>query len=210
MAGKQSTYSVRARGFHALAKLGRLILATTKARILERLRRAPQTVGQLPSSIGVTGNGVRRCLAALERDVSRAGVQRTGARRPLLTSRLTPGAQALSCQAYVANCCMSRKRRCRRVQEVTASGAMAVLVHFWFTGGSKRRIASLDPSVHAQVAPVPSGPDQTWAAESVQADNGLHETLRKAVLDPPGGQESTACAVARYPLWPFHRARAPA
>jgi predicted ArsR family transcriptional regulator len=70
--------------------------------VLERLRRAPQTVDELASSLGVTGNAVRSHLSALERDglVRRGGVRR-GLRRPSYTYRLAAGTETLFCQAYI-------------------------------------------------------------------------------------------------------------
>lgn len=84
------------------SQLREIFLASAKGRVLERLRRAPQTVDELASSLGVTGNAVRSHLIALERDglVRRGGVRR-GARRPSHTYRLAPGAETLFCQAYI-------------------------------------------------------------------------------------------------------------
>lgn len=83
------------------ARLRDIFLASAKGRVLERLRRAPQTVEELASSLGVTRNAVRSHLSALERDglVRRGGVRR-GLRRPSYTYRLAGGAETLFCQAY--------------------------------------------------------------------------------------------------------------
>jgi predicted ArsR family transcriptional regulator len=90
------------RGRVATSRLRQVILASTRGKVLDRLRRAPQTVEQLASSLGVTGNAVRSHLLALERDgLIRRGDLRTGARRPFHTYRLSPGAEAIFCQAYV-------------------------------------------------------------------------------------------------------------
>jgi predicted ArsR family transcriptional regulator len=85
------------------SRLKKLLLASTKGRVLDRLRRAPQTVEQLASSLGVTGNAVRLHLTALEREglIQRGGLRRTGARRPSHTYRLAPGTETLFCQAYI-------------------------------------------------------------------------------------------------------------
>jgi predicted ArsR family transcriptional regulator len=84
-------------------KLRKLFLETTKGRVLDQLRRSHQTVEELASGLGVTGNAVRLHLAALESDglVRRAGVRRTGARRPSRTYRLAQGVETLFCQAYI-------------------------------------------------------------------------------------------------------------
>jgi predicted ArsR family transcriptional regulator len=86
----------------AAAHLRDIFLASAKGRVLERLRRAPQTVDELASSLGVTGNAVRSHLSGLERDglVRRGGVRR-GLRRPASTYRLAAGAETLFCQGYV-------------------------------------------------------------------------------------------------------------
>lgn len=84
------------------AQLRDVFLASAKGRVLERLRRAPQTVDELASSLGVTGNAVRAHLSALEREglVRRGGVRR-GLRRPSHTYRLAAGAETLFCQGYI-------------------------------------------------------------------------------------------------------------
>jgi predicted ArsR family transcriptional regulator len=77
-------------------------MATTRGKVLDRLRRAPQTVDELASGLGITGNAVRSHLAALEKDglVARGGLRRS-ARRPSHTYRLAPGVESLFCQAYI-------------------------------------------------------------------------------------------------------------
>jgi predicted ArsR family transcriptional regulator len=79
-----------------------LLLATTRGRVLDRLRRAPQTVDELASGLGITGNAVRSHLAALEQDglVARGGLRRS-ARRPSHTYRLAEGVETLLCPAYI-------------------------------------------------------------------------------------------------------------
>ena len=83
-------------------RLRDIFFASAKGRVLERLRRAPQTVDELAASLGVTGNAVRSHLSALEREglVRRGGVRR-GSRRPAVTYGLAPGADALFCHAHV-------------------------------------------------------------------------------------------------------------
>ncbi len=77
------------------------LLAGNKGAILERLRRAPQSVEELADALGVSGNAVRLQLAALEADgFVRAGGIRKTARRPSRTYRLAPGAESLFCQGY--------------------------------------------------------------------------------------------------------------
>src|SRR5688500_6077418 len=78
-----------------------VFLASAKGRVLDRLRRAPQTVDELAASLGVTDNAVRSQLAALEREgLVRRGAVRPGVRRPSHTYQLAPGVEALFCQAY--------------------------------------------------------------------------------------------------------------
>src|SRR5688500_1236981 len=81
--------SPRGRDFLTRARFQKLLLTSLKGRILDRLRHAPQTVDQLATSLGVTGNAVRRHLAALESDglVRRGDPQKT-TRRPSHTYRL--------------------------------------------------------------------------------------------------------------------------
>ena len=75
----------------------------TRGKVVDRLRRAPQTVVELARSLGITGNAVRSHLSSLEGDglVIQGGLRRTGARRPSLTYRLAPDADILFSKAYV-------------------------------------------------------------------------------------------------------------
>ena len=83
------------------AELKDIFRASAQGRVLDRLRRAPQTVDELASTLGVTGNAVRSHLSALEREgLVRRGELRPGKRRPSQTYRLAPRAEALFCQAY--------------------------------------------------------------------------------------------------------------
>jgi predicted ArsR family transcriptional regulator len=84
------------------ASLQKLLVTSVKGRVLDRLRHAPQTVDQLATSLGVTGNAIRPHLASLERDgLVRRGDPRPTTRRPSHTYRLAPGVETLFCQAYV-------------------------------------------------------------------------------------------------------------
>jgi predicted ArsR family transcriptional regulator len=84
------------------SRFEKLLLASPRGRVLDRLRQAPQTVEQLASSLGVTGNAVRAHLAALEREgLVRRGDPRRTTRRPSRTYRLAPGVETLFCQAYI-------------------------------------------------------------------------------------------------------------
>ena len=81
------------------SRFQKLLLESPKGRVLDRLRHAPQTVEQLASSLGVTGNAVRSHLAALEGEgLIRRGDPRRTARRPSRTYRLAPGTETLFCQ----------------------------------------------------------------------------------------------------------------
>jgi predicted ArsR family transcriptional regulator len=84
------------------SQLRELFVASAKGRVVDRLRRSPQTVQELASGLGVSANAVRAHLVALQRDrlVQRGDVRR-GTRRPSHTYRLAPGAEPLFCQAYV-------------------------------------------------------------------------------------------------------------
>jgi predicted ArsR family transcriptional regulator len=83
-------------------RLKPLFLATTRGKVLDRLRRAPQTVDELARGLGLTGNAVRSHVAVLEQDglVRRSGL-RASARRPSHTYRLAAAVETLFCQAYV-------------------------------------------------------------------------------------------------------------
>jgi predicted ArsR family transcriptional regulator len=84
------------------SRVQKLLLASSRLRVLDRLRHAPQTVAQLASGLGVTGNAVRSQLAALEREgLIRRGDPRRTTRRPSLTYRLAPGVETMFCQGYI-------------------------------------------------------------------------------------------------------------
>jgi predicted ArsR family transcriptional regulator len=84
-----------------MARTRNPLLATTRARVLEALRR-PQTVEQLATALGLTGNAVRSHLADLVRDgFVHPGPLRRTARRPSRTYVLAPSMLPLICQGYV-------------------------------------------------------------------------------------------------------------
>jgi predicted ArsR family transcriptional regulator len=84
------------------SRFQKLLHATLKGRVLDRLRHAPQTVEQVATTLGVTANAVRPHLAALERDgLVRRGEPRPTTRRPSHTYRLAPGVETFFCQAYI-------------------------------------------------------------------------------------------------------------
>jgi predicted ArsR family transcriptional regulator len=71
--------------------------------VLSLLRWGPRTVAELAASVGLTDNGVRTHLAALERDglVRQEGVRRTGG-KPSYVYELTPDADALFPKGYAS------------------------------------------------------------------------------------------------------------
>jgi predicted ArsR family transcriptional regulator len=84
------------------SRFQKLLLASPRGRLLDRLRRAPQTVEQLASALAVTGNAVRLHLTALEREgLVRRGDPRRTARRPSHTYHLAPGVETIFCQPYI-------------------------------------------------------------------------------------------------------------
>lgn len=79
------------------------MLSSTRGRVLSLLRLGPQTVAELAAAVGLTDNGVRTHLAALERDglVRQEGVRRTGG-KPSYVYELTPDADALFPKGYAS------------------------------------------------------------------------------------------------------------
>jgi predicted ArsR family transcriptional regulator len=76
---------------------------TTRGRVLRLLRRGPRTVEELARELGLTDNGVRSHLAALERDgfARQAGSRRgPGAGKPATIFELDPGAEPIFSRAY--------------------------------------------------------------------------------------------------------------
>jgi predicted ArsR family transcriptional regulator len=79
------------------------MLSSTRGRVLSLLRWGPRTVAELATSVGLTDNGVRTHLAALERDglIRQEGVRRTGG-KPSYVYELTADADALFPKGYAA------------------------------------------------------------------------------------------------------------
>ena len=79
------------------------MLSSTRGRVLALLRRGPGTVSELASAVGLTDNGVRTHLAALERDglVRQEGSRPTGG-KPSYVYELTPDAEALFPKGYAS------------------------------------------------------------------------------------------------------------
>ena len=79
------------------------MLSSTRGRVLSLLRRGPRTVAELAVAVGLTDNGVRTHLAALERDglVRQEGVRRTGG-KPSYVYELTADADALFPKGYAS------------------------------------------------------------------------------------------------------------
>jgi predicted ArsR family transcriptional regulator len=79
------------------------MLSSTRGRVLSLLRWGPRTVAELAAAVGLTDNGVRTHLAALERDglVRQEGVRRTGG-KPSYVYELTPDADALFPKGYAS------------------------------------------------------------------------------------------------------------
>lgn len=78
------------------------LLESTRGRVLRRLRRAEQTVSELAEALGLTDNGVRLHLDALQRDglVEQRGVRREGVGKPAYVYGTTPDAETLFPKAY--------------------------------------------------------------------------------------------------------------
>jgi predicted ArsR family transcriptional regulator len=76
---------------------------STRGQVVGLLRRGPQTVDELALALGLTDNGVRMHLAALERDgmIHRSGSRRgEGAGKPAALYELTAEAEARFSRAY--------------------------------------------------------------------------------------------------------------
>ena len=76
--------------------------STSRAKLIQLLRRAKLTVNELAHSLGLTDNAVRASLARLERDglVQQAG-SRPSFRKPEAVYDVTPEADRLFSRAYV-------------------------------------------------------------------------------------------------------------
>jgi predicted ArsR family transcriptional regulator len=79
------------------------MLSSTRGKVLSLLRRGPRTVNELAGSVGLTDNGVRIHLAALERDglVRQEGSRPTGG-KPSYVYELTPDAEGLFPKGYAS------------------------------------------------------------------------------------------------------------
>jgi predicted ArsR family transcriptional regulator len=78
-------------------------LASTRGRIVARLRRGPATVEELAAAVGLTDNGIRVHLATLERDgwIHPGGVRRmAGPGKPATVYELVPEGELLLSTAY--------------------------------------------------------------------------------------------------------------
>lgn len=78
-------------------------LDSTRGQVATLLRRAPKTVEELASELGLTDNAVRNHLAILERDgiVRQAGVRRgQGVGKPAVVYELEPTAESFFSRAY--------------------------------------------------------------------------------------------------------------
>jgi len=81
----------------------RRFLASTRGRIVARLRRGSATVEALAAEVGLSENGVRLHLATLEKDgwISAEGLRRVaGPGKPATLYGIAPGAPALLSTAY--------------------------------------------------------------------------------------------------------------
>lgn len=82
----------------------RLLLGSTRSRLLELLRRRRRTIPELAEEVGVSGNAVRTHLSALQRDgmVEPAGVQRDTGGKPAQVYDITRETEELFPKAYSA------------------------------------------------------------------------------------------------------------
>jgi DeoR family suf operon transcriptional repressor len=82
--------------------LTKQLLDSTRGRIVTLLRHSPLTADDLASELGVTTNGVRSHLTAMERDglVQRSGT-RAGITRPSFIYILAPEVEQLLSRAYI-------------------------------------------------------------------------------------------------------------
>lgn len=76
--------------------------ASTRGQVVTLLRRSARTVEELARVFGLTDNGIRAHLSALERDgiVRQRGVVRRGSGKPAHVYGLTPQAEGLFPKAY--------------------------------------------------------------------------------------------------------------
>jgi predicted ArsR family transcriptional regulator len=76
---------------------------STRGRIVALLRRSRSTVNELAEALGLTDNGVRSHLTALERDglVEQVATVRQGVGKPAYLYGLTSAGEALPSKAYI-------------------------------------------------------------------------------------------------------------
>lgn len=87
----------------ALTEWHKGFLATTRGQVVAQLRLGPKTVDALAVAVGLTDNGVRAHLQALERDglVQAAGTRRTaGVGKPARLYEMVPDAEERFSRAY--------------------------------------------------------------------------------------------------------------
>ena len=78
------------------------LLGETRIRLLQLVRAASLSIGELAEALGISENAVRTHIAAAERDglVRQAGIQRSTGGKPARMYELTPGAEELFPKAY--------------------------------------------------------------------------------------------------------------
>jgi predicted ArsR family transcriptional regulator len=85
-----------------LTEWSQRFLASTRGRVIDRLRHGSATVDEMAQLLGLTPNGVRAHLVALERDgwIRPEGVRRAGPGKPASVYGLSPEAEPLLSNAY--------------------------------------------------------------------------------------------------------------
>lgn len=78
------------------------LMASTRGRIIDLLRRSDRTVADLADALGLTRNAIRSHMSALERDgmVQQVSTLNQGVGKPAFLYRLTADADALLPKAY--------------------------------------------------------------------------------------------------------------
>lgn len=145
-------------------------LASTRGRIVSRLRRGPAVIEELARDVGLTENGVRVHLATLERDgwIYAEGVRRrAGPGKPATEYRLAEGVEPLLSAAY-------RPVLVALLEALSESQPAAA------TGKLLRRAGARLAEV---IGPLPDGPAEVKAA-------GLLQSLGGDVAIEPGKGKS--------------------
>lgn len=85
-----------------MASWHRLLIGSTRSRLLDLLRRRRRTIPELAAEVGISGNAVRTHLSALERDgmVEGAGVRRDTGGKPARVYDITGDTEELFPKAY--------------------------------------------------------------------------------------------------------------